>query len=186
MIMRTPFAGLLVLAALAAGCVNRAEVRPHGHPYHYALESPGTLFAGLPPAVQNTIRAQAGGEEITHIARDATGADGTVYRIHFRNAAIFPPLYVAPDGSVLNPDLTIAVGAPRDTIGVAATGPITGGLTLSDLPPDVVRTIQQHAPSSEVEYINRHTHEDRVTYEVGFKSDRYPILHLNADGSVVE
>jgi len=46
-----------------------------------------------------------------------------VYKIYFRNGDLFPPLYVAADGSLLNPDLSLAAGAPADTFGVLNEGP---------------------------------------------------------------
>jgi len=38
-----------------------------------------------------------------------------VYKVYFRNHELFPPLYVAADGSLLNPDLSVAAGATADT-----------------------------------------------------------------------
>ena len=77
-----------------------------------ALWPAGSKFGALPPAVKNTVRAEAGAAQITDIeTRYETG--GPVYVIYFRNPELFAPMFVAADGSLLKPDLTLAVGAPR-------------------------------------------------------------------------
>ena len=65
--------------------------------------------------MQNTVRAQSGTVEITDILRnDTTGSP--VYVFYFKNAELFPPLYVASDGSVLRSNLTVAVGATQESL----------------------------------------------------------------------
>src|SRR5262245_4155537 len=100
---RACWVGLLLLSL--AGCVGShdthlAETKT---PYTKPLLSPGAQFATLPPPVQNAVRAQAGIQEITRIVKD-TSSGQTVYKIYFSGGEVFPPLYVAPDGSVLHPD----------------------------------------------------------------------------------
>ena len=58
------------------------------------------VFAELPPAIQRTIRAETGGVPIRDIQKNSNN-DQVVYRVLFQNALLFPPLYIAADGSVL-------------------------------------------------------------------------------------
>src|SRR5439155_18336 len=66
-------------------------------PYHNPLFSPGAKFAGLPPAAQNSIRAEAGVADISDIIKD-NSLGAVVYIVYFRNSDAFPPLYVTPNG----------------------------------------------------------------------------------------
>src|SRR5438477_6419468 len=94
-----------LLTLLLVGCVERYEqpvVRPVRATLSYdqPLVSPGAQFSGLPPAVQNTVRAQAGAAEIVALFKQ-TNADLLVYKFYFRNPEVNPPLIVSTDGSVL-------------------------------------------------------------------------------------
>ena len=182
----------LLLGGVLAGCAPHREeasryqaerlTEYHEH-YHNPLLSPGAQFAVLPPAVQRTVRAEAGAASIDSIVKDTNGGE-LVYRIYFHSRGVDPPLYVAPDGTLLNPDLSVAIGAAQDTVGVLTGGPVTG-ITLSDLPPQVVKRIQERAPDAEISYINKEKQGDKVTYEVVFKDRMHPALRIAADGTVL-
>lgn len=172
----------LLIAAVGAalgGCVQ-------DHPISYTepLTSPGGKYSKLPPAVQNTVRAQAGTVEIADIVRnDTTGSP--VYTFYFKNAELFPPLYVASDGSVLRPDMTVAVGATPETI-EAATGSGVSGLRMSDLPPNVVETIRHSAPTGVVSTISRLTSDGEIFYEVTFENaSTHPMLLIRDNGHLI-
>jgi hypothetical protein len=178
---------LLFLGALAivsAGCetlqpkTSEAMVR-----YDVPLKSPGTQFAELPPAVQRTIRAETGGVPILDIQKNSNN-DQVVYRVLFQNALLFPPLYIAADGSVLNPDLTVAIAAPHEVVATKTAGPIEQ-IPLQDLPPQVIKAIQAQAPDAEVSHIERETQGDKVVYSVTFKDRNHPRLYLAPDGTVL-
>jgi hypothetical protein len=175
----------VALAGLLAGCAepSTSSLAEYQERYYQPLVSPGAQFASLPPAVQYTIRAETGGAPLANIVRD-TNSGRLVYHVYFEDPDIYPPLIIAPDGSVLNPDLTVAIGAPRETPGVI-TGGAVGGITLGDLPPKVVKTIQQHAPDAEVESIAKETRGDQVMYIVTFKHGMRPALYIAADGTVL-
>jgi hypothetical protein len=177
--MKTHSVWFVAMAAAAlCGCAVEETQMSYQHP----LTSPGGVFATLPPAVQNTVRAEAGMAEIASISKDA--APG-VYEFQFRNSDIYPPLYVARDGSVLTPDLRVAVGASADTI-AASTGSATSGLKMDDLPPNVVKTIRHHAPTAEVATIARLTSEGAVFYDVSFKDPTHnPVLIIRDDGTLI-
>lgn len=187
------FVGLTLLAAasmaLWTSCASHPKPVvvvydfPPSTPYATPLISPGTKFGALPPAVQNTIRAQTGGAEIEDILRDSIGGQ-PVYRIYFTKADVLPPLYVAPDGSVLNPDLTVAVGAGRDSVGLL-TGGGASGVTLGDLPPKAVKAIQQHAPQAEINSITKENRGDQAVYIVSFKDPKQATIEITPEGTVV-
>jgi hypothetical protein len=176
--MKTHALWFVAIATIFCGCAAEETPMTYQHP----LTSPGGVFATLPPAVQNTVRAEAGMAELSSVSKDA--APG-VYEFRFRNSDVYPPLYVASDGSVLTPDLRVAVGASEDTI-AASTGSATSGIKLDDLPPNVVGTIRHQAPTAEVAAINRLTSEGVVFYDVSFKDPTHnPKLIIRDDGTLI-
>jgi hypothetical protein len=149
------------------------------------LLSPGAQFGALPATVQNTVRAEAGTAEIADVR--TLHSDGqTVYRIDFLDAKTFPPLYVRRDGSVLDPNLRVAVGAANDS-GGAMTGSVVSGVPYSALPEEVVAVLRERAPRSQIASIDRETWGDRIVYVINFKDEvRYPKLYMMADGTVLK
>jgi hypothetical protein len=168
---------ILLLAALLAGCATQPESRKAElkTPYRRPLTSVGAMFGSLPPAVQSTVLAEAGGGEITDAYRD-TSSGRVIYKIFFRDPDLFPPLYVAPDGSVLNYDLTVAVAAHRGVL-----------VKVSDLPSKVVKVIEDRGTITGISTISKEKWGDRTVYVVIFK-DRahYPNLYIADDGGLVE
>ena len=180
---------MMLLVSLLAGCSWRRHAAASADldyqaVYRYPLISPGAQFATLPPAVQNSIRAEAGCAELTRVVK-GTSTDRLVYVVYFRNTAVYPPLYLASDGTVLTPNLAVAMIAPKDTVGTLTGGPGTG-LTLSDLPPKVLKAIQQQAPDAEIDFISKETHADQASYLVTFKHHAHPPLHLDHEGTVLK
>jgi hypothetical protein len=99
---------------------------------------------------------------------------------------MFPPLYIHTDGSVLNPDLSLSVGAVRDTFGAVSGGAVSG-VRFSDLPIKVARAIQEKAPTSEVGYITTLTVNNQLFYQVSFQdSQRNPQLIVREDGVIID
>jgi hypothetical protein len=176
--MKTHTLLLVAIVAALSGCADEQPVT-----YQQPLTSPGGVFATLPPAVQNSVRAEAGMAEIASISKEA--APG-VYEIRFRNAGEFPPLYVASDGSVLTSNLTVAVGASKDTI-AASTGSEASGLKMDDLPPNVVLTIRHQAPTAEVDAVSRLVSDNDVFYNVTFKDPaNHRKLLIRDDGKLFQ
>jgi hypothetical protein len=177
---------ICLLSAALVGCAHRDREEPERYyPYHKPLSSPGSKFGGLPPRVQNSVRAQSGAAEIYDISK-LTMPDRVVYEVIFRDSQLFPPLYVASDGSVMYPDLmTFSVMADRGDIGPVSGG-ATSGMKLGDLPAKVVNTIQEMAPSAEVSYINRIVSGDTVMYDVSFKEPRQPRLLISDSGKLID
>jgi hypothetical protein len=175
--MRSPFLLVVPLAVLLAGCAtqNTARTAAQGTPYQKPLTSPGAKFGALPPIVQRTVLAEAGQEEVIDAVRD-TRSGRVYYKVTFREGEVFPPLYIAPDGSVLNPDLTIAVNARQGT-----------RVKSAELPVGVQKAIPERAPASRVDYINKETWGDRTVYVVTFKDEAHnPKLFLGEDGAVLD
>jgi hypothetical protein len=175
---------LCLLSFLVIGCAGQKK-GSEAYPYSRPLSSPGQKFSGLPPAVQSTVRAQAGAAQIHDILKRTNG-NQVVYEILFQETNLFPPLYIAPDGSVLRPEShAVAVGAGGEDIG-ARSGGAASGLKLGDLPINVVNVIQQKAPTAEVAYINRITRNKYAFYEITFKdSAGNPKLLIAEDGTIV-
>jgi uncharacterized lipoprotein len=167
-----------LLVALLAGCATKPETAKKAEqktPYHRPLTSLGAKFGALPPAVQSTVLAQAGSTDITDAVRD-TSSGRVVYKIYFRDPDVFPPLFVAPDGSVLNYDLTVAVSASHGT-----------RVKASEVPPKVLKVIEEHGPVAGYSSINKEKWGDRVVYVVDFKdAAHYPRMFITADGNIVE
>jgi hypothetical protein len=175
--MKLPVLFVVSLVVLLAGCKtpSKTQTASHQTPYLKPLNSPGAKFGDLPPIVQRTVLAEAGPEEIVDAVRD-TSSGRVVYKIYFLDHEVFPPLYVAPDGSVLNPDLTIAVNAEEGT-----------RVKRSDVPAAVMKAIPERAPVSEVAYINKEAWGGRVVYVVTFKDQAHnPKLLVAEDGTFVD
>jgi hypothetical protein len=170
----------VAIAAALCGCAEQPLVA-----YDQPLNSPGGEFSKLPPAVQNSVRAEAGMAEIEKVIRNPEGPTG-VYEVRFRNAAMYPPLYLASDGSVLTSNLNVAVGADVDTIEVS-TGSEAGGVKMDDLPPNVIMTIRHQAPTAEVDAIGRVNSGKQIFYSVTFKNPaRNPSLLIRDDGHLMQ
>jgi len=172
---------ILALGGLLAGCASETPTIT----YHAPLTSPGGKFSVLPPAVQNSVRAQVGSAEIETISKETSG-DSRIYIFHFKNKEVFPPLYVASDGSVLTPDLQVAVGATQDTI-EASTAHVSNGIKFDALPVNVVNTVRSHAPTAEVDSVQKITAGSDTFYDVFFKDPQHhPRLLVSEDGRVVQ
>lgn len=168
------------------GCASHPVAPSAGKetPYHLALASSGVKFAALPPSVQNAIRAEVGSADIEDI-RKFTPAGMPFYEISFRNPALYPPLYIAADGSVLHPDLEVAVGAPGDVYKVLSSGSVTG-VRLADVPPAVLSVAQAHAAGGTIDHVNKQTWGDRIVYIFAFTEEkRHPQLYISSNGEVL-
>jgi hypothetical protein len=175
--MKSPVLLVVSLAALLAGCAtsDKAQVASHETPYRKPLTSPGAKFGALPPIVQRTVLAEVGQGEVVDAVRDSSSGR-VVYKVYFRDSDIFPPLYVAPDGSVLNPDLTVAVRARQGT-----------QVKLAEVPAKVRKAIPERAPAAEVSYINKEAWGSLVVYVVTFKDEAHnPKLLLSEEGTVLD
>ena len=175
-----------LISALLLGCAGPqpAPREAYRDLYVRPLSSPGAQFSQLPPTVKHTVLAETGSASVARI--DKGTADGkTIYRVAFKDAGLYPPLYVAADGSVLYPNLNEAVGAPRDVFTMATHGPVTR-VSLDELPTQVVKAIQHARPDAEVDEITRDVNGSRILYVVTFKGRTHPGLTIEPDGTIVK
>jgi hypothetical protein len=183
----------LALAGLLAGCAapHHEQVIVHHEPavhqekelapavFRKPLLSPGAQFGALPPPVQNTVIAEAGSEVIWDVVKDNSSGQ-TVY-------IIYSPLSVGRDGSVLNPDLTVAVHAPEYKAAALGINVGTQTVKLTDLPPKVLEVIHEQASHSEVATIDKATWGNRTVYIVTFKDEsHHSKLYVEADGTLLK
>jgi len=175
--MKSPLPLVLSLAVLLAGCATQdtEQIASHHTRYNKPLTSPGAKFGALPPIVQLTVLAEVGPEEVVDAVRD-TSSGRVVYKIYFRDSEIFPPLFVAPDGSVLNPDLTVAVSARQGT-----------RVKPADVPAKVKKAVQDRVAAAEVAYVSKEAWGGRVVYVVTFKDEAHnPRLLVGEDGTLLD
>ncbi len=170
-------------AGLLAGCAHHkatvpppptAQARSY---YTKPLTTPGSRYSSLPETVQSTVLAEVGTAEIANVVKEVN-AGRLCFKIYFMDPATYPPLYVGSDGSVLNPDMTVAVPAPRDERDVK----------FDDLPLGVTRVVREHVPDAETQVasIKREMWGDHKVYVVAFKQDLvYPTLYVVADGTML-
>jgi len=175
--MRSHVFQVVSVALLLAGCATQSNTQTAQNQtvYNKPLTSPGAKFGALPQVVQRTVLAEAGPAEVVDAVRD-TSSGRVVYKIYFRDSDIFPPIFVAPDGSVLNPDLTVAVSA-------------LSGIRLkpAEVPAAVMKVIPERAPAAKVDYINLESWGGRLVYVVNFKDEAHnPKLLIALDGSPVD
>jgi hypothetical protein len=154
----------------------------YSSPYHEPLITPGTKFAALPPVVQQTIRVEAGTQEIADIIKDAR-RDRVVYHVYFSDSQVYPPLFIGMDGSILNPDLTVAMAVPRNVIGVLGSD-TQAPLSPADLPEPVARALRARAPGMDVQAVSKENYGTQAAYIITFKNRRLPSLRIMDDGTV--
>ncbi len=175
--MRFQTIAIVMLAAVLCGCDTPKETKKAEKktPYDKPLTSLGAKFGALPPTVQATVLAEAGGADIVDADRETTSGR-VVYKITFREPEIYPTLYVAPDGSVLNPDLSVAVAAQH---GIK--------VKTSELPEKVKKLIEDKGPTEGAASIHKETWGDRTVYIVKFRDEaHYPKMFISSDGTVLE
>jgi hypothetical protein len=173
---------IIPLAVMAAGCAShhaKVQAPPatadNFYPYHKPLSTPGSRFGSLPDVVKSTVLSEAGTVEISDVSREIS-AGRVIYRISFQDAVDYPPIFIGSDGSVLNPDLTVAIAAPQ--------GPTS--IKTDDLPLNVLRAIRERAPETEVAGVRMEYWGDHTVYIVSFKKDLlYPKMYVVADGTVL-
>jgi hypothetical protein len=161
---------------------QRHTVEEYRQQYSKPLLSSGAQFAALPPAVQNTIRAETGSASIEDVVKD-TNLTRIIYRVQFQNSNWFEPMLIAADGSLLDPDLLVAIGAPKEDA-TASTGSASSGTSLNDLPAAAVKAVQRHAPDAQVDSVIRQVSGTQVIYIVTFKDRAHAPVQVTADGTI--
>ncbi len=185
--MKLQLLGTVLGLCLISGCASREPYRSatggtvaEHYPYNSPLTSLGAKFAVMPQAAQNTVRAETGTEEIADVVKESSG-DRVYFKVYFKESENFPPMYVAPDGSLLYPDLTVAIPAPPEASG----GPLVA-VSVKDLPPNVAKVISDQAPKAEIAGITRENWGSHTVYVVSFKEEAHrPRLYVAEEGVVL-
>jgi len=177
--MKTPIkiymVTLLAAAGLAAGC-------------NKSVESNSQAFNSLPPDVQKTVRSQSPNGEITSVSKTTeNGMDAWKVDIRNQGSDKDNEMVVAADGKVLSSDMPNSPNGIVSDVKKALTPTGAVGTQFSALPESVQKTIQAHAPESEISGITRHTDNGRVIYEVSFKDQgKNPSIKVAEDGTLVQ
>jgi hypothetical protein len=173
----------MLMLVLGAGCARHhatvqtpAPTDAQAYPYHVPLSTPGARFGGLPQVVRETVLSEAGTAEIADIQRDASSGR-MVYKIYFRDANIYPTMYVGSDGSVLRPDLSVVVPGPR---------PASTLVKKDDLPMDVLKALSARPTLPDITSITKEYWGDHLIYIVAFKDEiKNPKLYIVSDGTLL-
>jgi len=177
--MKTPIkiymVTLIAAAGLAAGC-------------NKSVESNSQAFNTLPPAVQKSVRSQSPNGEITSVSKTTdNGMDAWKVDIRNQGSDKDNEMIVAADGKVLSSDMPNNQNGIVQDVKKALTPTGAVGTQFSALPESVQKTIQAHAPESEISNISRHSDNGRVIYEVSFKDQgRNPSIKVAEDGTLVQ
>ena len=173
---------LATALGLMAGCASESQtagLRP--------LSSPGSKFAVLPDAVQRTVTAMGGAQEIKDINKVPILGRQDVYEVEFSNPVINPDLYVALDGSLVKtnlppamPTLTPAPKPIEPPLAVPALTPTSG--PPPTLPAAVQRALQYYAPDAVVASVVPAQH---TVYVVTFAGPNPHLKMMIADDGTV-
>jgi hypothetical protein len=187
--MKCFVAGVLACGILLGGCSNPPSPREQASqenkmPYTQPLISSGAAFAALPPAVQNTVRATTGSAGIERVIK-TNRMDQVAYEIQFEDKELYPTLYVAGDGTLLNRDLTPATGGSQGEAGVLSGG-VASGLSPEELPSPVAKVLRDQNTSGSVQSVTRQTWGNQVVYIIHFKNQpESSSLYINSDGQIL-
>jgi hypothetical protein len=177
--MKTPIkvyaVTLIAAAGLAVGC-------------NQSVESNSQAFNTLPPAVQKTVRSQSPNGEITGVSKTTeNGMDAFKIDVREQGANKDNELIVATDGKVLSTDMPSKPNGVVQDVKKALTPTGAVGTKFSALPEAVQKTVQAHAPESQIADISRHTDNGRTIYEVSFQDQgKNPSIKVAEDGTLVQ
>jgi len=166
---------LIAAAGLAVGC-------------NQSVESNSQAFNTLPPAVQKTVRSQSPNGEITGVSK-TTQNGMEAWKIDIRNQGADKDneMIIAYDGKVLSTDMPNSPNGVVQDVKKALTPTGAVGTKFSALPEAVQKTIQAHAPQSQIADIERHSDNGRVIYEVQFEDQgKNPSIKVAEDGTLVQ
>jgi hypothetical protein len=135
--------------------------------------------------VQRTVRAQAGAAQITDITR-STNSEPPFYTVWFARRETLPPLYIARDGSILNPDLSLARGAPSDEFETLTGAAASAENLQTFLPPTVFAALSTRAQPSEITSVSRQPWGERSVYIFSFRDPKtHPTLYITSEGTLL-
>src|SRR5687767_711594 len=151
----------------------------------------------LPPAVQKTVRQQAGANKIADIDRE-TRTGRIVWEVEIEQQGRNTEIHVAEDGSLVDTGLlgrtepapSTAPGASGTAVGNPAsgqTGRVFAGTRWEDLPPAVQQKAAQFGGKANVQDIDRESENGRAVYEIEFKREgRNLEIEFFEDGTILK
>ena len=154
-------------------------------------------FEDLPPAVQKTVREQAGTSKIADIDRE-TRTGRIVWEVEIEQQGRNTEIHVAEDGSLVDTGLlgrtepapSTAPGASGTAVGNPAsgqTGRVFAGTRWEDLPPAVQQKAAQFGGKANVQDIDRESENGRAVYEIEFKREgRNLEIEFFEDGTILK
>src|SRR4029079_17100959 len=175
--MKTPIkvyaVTLIAAAGLAVGC-------------NQSVESNSQAFNTLPPAGEKSVRSQSPNGEITGVSKTTqNGMDAWKIDVRNQGADKDNEMIVAYDGKVLSSDMPNSPNGVVQDVKKALTPTGAVGTKFSALPESVQKTIQAHAPQSQISDIERHSDNGRVIYEVQFQDQgKNPSIKVAEDGTL--
>lgn len=135
---------------------------------------PPPRIEDLPPAVQQTVRREAGGRELADIDRETWGGQ-PAYEVEFKQPGLNARIYVAEDGALLR--------AERPRQGLKS---LFLGTQLEDTPPAVQETIRRIAGDREILDIDRKLTSRQPVYRVEIRGPSgTQELQIGEDGKVL-
>jgi len=144
-------------------------------------KSTSEKFNALPPAVQQTIRAEASNAEIAAISsRNRNGAN--TWKVRFKDPEKNPQIEVASDGRLINTDAArpASTGGALTPTGATAT-------KLTALPEAAQKTILSKAPDAPIAGITRRAKDGKTIYEIEFtQPGTNSTLQVAQDGTLVQ
>ncbi len=142
----------------------------------------GTQLEDTPPAVQETIRREAGNREIADINKERRTGE-TIYEVEFKEPGRNIELHIAENGTILRDSRKIeAVGAPARQAerGIGQSPRLEAEkLTFGEVPAAVQNRINATDDGSKVKQIQRTTRDGKTVYEVELeKEGKSTTLHI--------
>jgi hypothetical protein len=136
-------------------------------------------FDQLPPAVQSTVRGQAGVAPIESIRQEA-GTGPVVYDVVFKHNGQPVKLRINAEGHILNEN---SASPPPKRIPLSA--PVK--VTFEQLPQTVQKTLRACAGTSAIENIDKGTVQGKTVYQADFPHAGQNVeLRIAEDGSLIK
>lgn len=145
----------------------------------------GTQFEDTPPAVQETIRREAGNRKIADIDKERRTGQ-TIYEVEFQEPGRNIELHIAENGTIVQDSRKPgAVGAPERQP-QTGFGAATREVKVSDLPQAVQDQIKSRDDLANVKRIQQTTRNGKIIYEVECEKDgKVSKLRITSEGTVL-
>lgn len=145
----------------------------------------GTQLEDTPPAVQATIKREAGNREIADIDKE-TRSGRTLYEVEFKQPGRNVELHIAEDGSIVRDSRNVGT-APGEVEKDTGRSAADKHLTLNDVPPAVQQAIKAAGDPSTLKPIQRKIKNGKTVYDVEFQKEGLNTrMEIAEDGTVLK